>query len=128
MVREVTQGLHEGLVGHAQVLVATPGQHGGPLSVSGFRELGGQPGLAHPRLAGENGDSLPGRSRLLPELGEALELRLATHEDPPDVSEQRRHGNVRRQKRFPCDLAGRDRRRQTLQLQGPYRHELVTAG
>jgi len=56
MVHEVAQGLHEGLVGHAEVLVAAPGQYRGPFVMHRGGEFGGQAGLAHPRLTGQEGD------------------------------------------------------------------------
>jgi len=50
---EVAEGLDEGLVGDAEVLVAAPGQDRRPLEVRGAGELGGQARLSHPRLTGE---------------------------------------------------------------------------
>jgi hypothetical protein len=117
MVHEVAQGLHEGLVRDTQVLVAAPGQHRGPFVVNPPGELGGQPGLAHPRFTRQEGDTQLAGRRLLPQLPEPFEVAVPADEDAPDVSEERWERDRGLRERFPVDLNGRDRLGQTLQLE-----------
>ena len=95
VIDEVAQRLHERLVGHAQVLVAAAGQHDAALIVDPDGNLGGQAGLAHSRLPGQEGDPPLARRRFLPQLRQPLQFGVAADEDPPDVGEQRRHRDRR---------------------------------
>jgi hypothetical protein len=80
-------------------------------------ELGGQAGLADPRLTGHQRDAPLPRDRLLPQLPEPGELAISADEDSSDVGEQRRHRDQRTGSRLPGDAPGRHRFWQTLQLQ-----------
>ena len=96
----VAQGLDERLIGHTEVFAARPGEHGGPPGVEARGHLAGQARLAHPGLAGHQGEAqFPGR-RLLPPLLQLAELTLPPHEDPTHPSQQCRQRNRRNSKRF----------------------------
>ena len=84
----VAERFHEGLIGHAQVLVTAAGQHQGTVAVDASGQLGGQAGLADPRLAGQECHPPLARRRLLPEAGTALQLVVPAHEDPPGSGEE----------------------------------------
>jgi hypothetical protein len=90
VVGEVAEGLHEGLVGDAEVLVAAAGQHGGPFVVHTGGELGGQARLPDPGLTGHESHPQFPRRRLLPQLAEPVELAVSADEDPPDVGQEGR--------------------------------------
>jgi hypothetical protein len=78
------QRLPQRQVGDARVLVAAAGEHGRPVGGGEGGQLGPEPGLADPGLAGhQHGPALPGRG-----LGEGraqpAQLRPAAHEGPGD--------------------------------------------
>ncbi len=106
VVDQVAQRFDKGLVRHAEVLTARPGQHGGVLAVDLTGQLRRQAGLAHPGLPGQKRDALLSGRRLLPQLVEALELAFPAHEDPQRSSEQRRERHRRILQRGPLH-AGR---------------------
>ena len=97
----VAQRLDERLIGHAKVLAARSGEHGGAPGVEAGGDLAGQAGLAHPGLAGDEGEAkLPGR-RLLPLLLQPTELALPSDEDATHPPQQRRQRNRRNGQRLP---------------------------
>jgi hypothetical protein len=90
VVNHLAQRFHERLVGHPEVLVAAADQHHRPLGVDSLGQLCGQAGLADPRLASQQRQPWTTGDCLLPELAQALHLRLATHKDTANVGEQGR--------------------------------------
>jgi hypothetical protein len=83
VLHHVAQRFDKGLVRNPEVLVAGASQDGGAVGVvHGLSQLGGQTGLSHPGLAGQEGEAELPRRRLLPQLLQALEFGLAGHEDP----------------------------------------------
>jgi hypothetical protein len=112
-----------GLIRDAHVLVTAPGQHNAALVMHPDRQFSRQARLAHARLAGQESDVPLPRCRLLPQLGQPVQLCVAPDEDPADVGQQRRHGNGRRRGRLPFDPPRRHRRGHTLELQAAHRNE-----
>ena len=102
------ESLDEGLIGHAQLLVAAPGQHDRAGGVDGSRQLRRQARLAHPRLAGDEGHPPLAGHRLLPERFQAGDFDLPPDEHPPGSGHdgRQRQGGGRR---LPGHLAGRHR-------------------
>jgi hypothetical protein len=119
----VTEGLHEGLVGDPEVLVAATGQHDGTLLVDRSCQFSGEPCLADAGFPRQEGDPPLAGDDLLPELVEPSELVIASHEDPPDVGEEGGHRNGGLGSCLPEHLNGGHRLRQTLQLEGAEIHE-----
>ena len=123
VVRELAQRLHERLVRHAEVLVAAAGQHRGSLVVHLPGQLGGQPGLPDAGLPGQEGDPGFTGPRLLPQLGEPVELAVPADEDLSNVGEEGRERHRGLGGGLPVDLDCRERTRKSLELETTDRRE-----
>ena len=115
VVDEMAQGLHEGLLGDGQVLVAASGQHRRPRLVGPAGHLRRQPGLAHPGLPRQQEQAQLARPGVVPHRLEALEVGVAAHEDGADVGEQGRQRHGRDRQRLPHHLEGGHRVGQPLE-------------
>ena len=83
-------------VGRLQLLVAVPVHHYGVVLRSIASQLGHEPGLADPRLAGHQSHLTP-RRRLAPELAQPLPLSVpADHAERPSDLQQRWKSGARR--------------------------------
>jgi hypothetical protein len=74
------EGLDERLIGDGQVLVAPAGHDEGAVSVDPAGDLGGQSGLADPRLAEQPEDRRPLSRRVVDHRPGQLQLREPAHE------------------------------------------------
>lgn len=117
VIHEMAQGLHEGLVRHAEILVAAAGEDCHPLVVHLPGELRRQAGLAHARLPRQQRQPQVAGGRLLPQLPEPLHLVLTGDEDRPLLGEQNGQWNKRREGR-PANLANGNRLGEPLELEG----------
>lgn len=127
-VHEPPQRLEEGLVGDGKVLVAAAEENDGTGGVGPAGDLGGETGLADPRLAEEpeHGDPVAGRVR--DHLG-PLQLGDPAHEGPGrlDPELEGKGEGERVLARFPDHLAGGERFREALKLEEPHGSKLVPA-
>ena len=116
VIHEMAQGLHEGLVRHAEILVAAAGEDRHPEVVHLPRQLGRQAGLAHARLPRQQRQPQVAGHRLLPQLPEPLHLVLTGDEGRPLLGEQGGQGNERREG-LPANLANGNRFGEPLELE-----------